>query len=104
MEVYWCNVFMGDVNGIYRTVNVRIQCFRNHHIAHDLSIFLHVMFSEHCYYQRVSARHPGTGCSRLPHTVALVSFPPSAESRTGLAFTVDECPLNGNSTIIKISQ
>ncbi|XP_053334883.1 LIM domain kinase 1 isoform X1 [Clarias gariepinus] len=62
------------------------------------------LYCEHCFYHRVSARHPGAGCSRLPHTVALVSFPPSAESRKGLSFSADQCPVNGNTPIIKVSQ
>ncbi|XP_058272106.1 LIM domain kinase 1 isoform X1 [Hemibagrus wyckioides] len=62
------------------------------------------LYCEQCYYQRASERHPGTGCFQLPHTVALVSFPATADSRRGLAFTVDQCPVNGNSPIIKVSQ
>lgn len=70
----------------------------------SVTVFLCSIFSEQCYYQRASVRHPGTGCFQLPHTVALVSFPATADSRRGLAFTVDQCPVNGNGPIIKVSQ
>ncbi|XP_036444310.1 LIM domain kinase 1 [Colossoma macropomum] len=62
------------------------------------------LYCGHCYYQCASVRHPGADCSRLPHTVALVSFPPSAESRRGLSLSVDQCSINGSSPIITVSQ
>ncbi|XP_060792426.1 LIM domain kinase 1 isoform X1 [Neoarius graeffei] len=80
-----CNMFIGDEDSYALVEHSKLYC-------------------EHCYYQHASGRHPGAGCSRHPHTVALVSFPPSAESRRNLSFTVDQCPVNGNSPIIKVSQ
>ncbi|XP_062867437.1 LIM domain kinase 1 [Trichomycterus rosablanca] len=62
------------------------------------------LFCGYCYSQNVSARHPGAECSGLPHTVALVSFPPSGKSRTGLSLSVEDCPVNGNSPVIRVSQ
>lgn len=61
------------------------------------------LYCGHCYCQR-SVRHPGSECSSRPHTVALVSFPPSADSRKGLSLKVDQCPVNGNSPVITVSQ
>ncbi|XP_027033173.2 LIM domain kinase 1 [Tachysurus fulvidraco] len=80
-----CSMFIGDGDSYALVEHSKLYC-------------------EHCYYQHSAARHSGTGCSRLPHTVALVSFPASAESRRGLAFTVDQCPVNGKSSNIKVSQ
>ncbi|XP_072517709.1 LIM domain kinase 1 isoform X2 [Salminus brasiliensis] len=62
------------------------------------------LYCGHCYYQCASVRHPGAEFSGLPHTVALVSFPPSVESRRGLFLRVDQCSINGNSPVVRVSQ
>uniref|UniRef100_A0A8B9K0T8 LIM domain kinase 1 n=1 Tax=Astyanax mexicanus TaxID=7994 RepID=A0A8B9K0T8_ASTMX len=80
-----CSTFIGDGDSYILVEHSKLYC-------------------GHCYHQLASARHPGSECSRLPHTVALVSFPPSVESRRGLSLRVDQCPVNGNSPVIKVSQ
>uniref|UniRef100_A0A672RVY9 LIM domain kinase 1 n=1 Tax=Sinocyclocheilus grahami TaxID=75366 RepID=A0A672RVY9_SINGR len=47
------------------------------------------LYCGQCGYQKVSMQHSAAKCSRLSHTVTSMSFPPSAESRRGLSFTVD---------------
>ncbi|XP_050949719.1 LOW QUALITY PROTEIN: LIM domain kinase 1 [Labeo rohita] len=48
------------------------------------------LYCEQCGHQKVSTQHSAAKCSRLPHTLTSMSFPPSAESRRGLSFTVEE--------------
>uniref|UniRef100_A0AAR2J9G3 LIM domain kinase 1 n=1 Tax=Pygocentrus nattereri TaxID=42514 RepID=A0AAR2J9G3_PYGNA len=79
-----CSMFIGDGDSYTLVEHSKLYC-------------------GHCYYQCASVRHPGADCSRLPHTVALVSFPPSAEGRRGLSLSVDQCSVNGNSPIITCS-
>uniref|UniRef100_A0A672RVJ4 LIM domain kinase 1 n=1 Tax=Sinocyclocheilus grahami TaxID=75366 RepID=A0A672RVJ4_SINGR len=47
------------------------------------------LYCGQCGYQKVSMQHSAAKCSRLSHTVTSMSFPPSAESRRGLSFTVE---------------
>uniref|UniRef100_A0A672RWC8 LIM domain kinase 1 n=1 Tax=Sinocyclocheilus grahami TaxID=75366 RepID=A0A672RWC8_SINGR len=48
------------------------------------------LYCGQCGYQKVSMQHSAAKCSRLSHTVTSMSFPPSAESRRGLSFTVEQ--------------
>uniref|UniRef100_A0A673M669 LIM domain kinase 1 n=1 Tax=Sinocyclocheilus rhinocerous TaxID=307959 RepID=A0A673M669_9TELE len=48
------------------------------------------LYCGQCGYQKVSMQHSAAKCSRLSHTVTSMSFPPSAESRRGLSFTVQQ--------------
>ncbi|KAK2873010.1 hypothetical protein Q8A67_022907 [Cirrhinus molitorella] len=48
------------------------------------------LYCGECGHQKVSMQHSAAKCSRLPHTVTSMSFPPSAESRQGLSFAVEE--------------
>ncbi|KAF7697347.1 LIM domain kinase 1 [Silurus meridionalis] len=80
-----CSMFIGDGDSYILVDHSKLYC-------------------DHCYYQQASARHPGAGSSRRPHTVALVSFPPSTESKRGLLFSVAQCPVSGNSPIIKVTK
>ncbi|XP_051959586.1 LIM domain kinase 1 [Xyrauchen texanus] len=62
------------------------------------------LYCGQCYYQKVSTQHLGAKCSTLPHTVTSMSFPPSAESRRGLSFTVEQSPANNTGPVIKVVQ
>uniref|UniRef100_A0A672T3Y8 LIM domain kinase 1 n=1 Tax=Sinocyclocheilus grahami TaxID=75366 RepID=A0A672T3Y8_SINGR len=48
------------------------------------------LYCGQCGHEVVSMQHSAAKCSRLPHTVTSMSFPPSAESRRGLSFTVEQ--------------
>uniref|UniRef100_A0A673ICM1 LIM domain kinase 1 n=1 Tax=Sinocyclocheilus rhinocerous TaxID=307959 RepID=A0A673ICM1_9TELE len=48
------------------------------------------LYCGQCGREVVSMQHSAAKCSRLPHTVTSMSFPPSAESRRGLSFTVEQ--------------
>ncbi|XP_073680452.1 LIM domain kinase 1 [Garra rufa] len=48
------------------------------------------LYCGECGHQKVSMQHSAAKCSQLPHTVTSMSFPPSAESRQGLSFKVEE--------------
>uniref|UniRef100_A0A4W4GTW4 LIM domain kinase 1 n=1 Tax=Electrophorus electricus TaxID=8005 RepID=A0A4W4GTW4_ELEEL len=79
-----CGMFIGDGDSYTLVEHSKLYCGQ-------------------CYYKIASVRHPGEECSALPHTVALVSFPPSLESRRGLSLRVDQCPINANSPIVRVS-
>uniref|UniRef100_A0A8B9RAU2 LIM domain kinase 1 n=1 Tax=Astyanax mexicanus TaxID=7994 RepID=A0A8B9RAU2_ASTMX len=91
-----CSTFIGDGDSYILVEHSKLYC-------------------GHCYHQLASARHPGSECSRLPHTVALVSFPPSVESRRGLSLRYNStkscflithnlpvCRLNSNNTSAEV--
>ncbi|XP_076836326.1 LIM domain kinase 1 [Brachyhypopomus gauderio] len=80
-----CGMFIGDGDSYTLVEHSKLYCGQ-------------------CYCQTASVRRPGEECSRLPHTVALVSFPPSLESRRGLSLSVDQCPISANCPIVRVSQ
>ncbi|XP_066502100.1 LIM domain kinase 1 [Hoplias malabaricus] len=80
-----CGMFIGDGDSYILVEHSKLYC-------------------GHCYSQSTLAGRPGGESSSPTHTVALVSFPPSSESRRGLSLSVDQCPVNGNITIISVSQ
>ncbi|XP_043077257.1 LIM domain kinase 1 isoform X2 [Puntigrus tetrazona] len=48
------------------------------------------LYCGQCGHQKVSLQHSAAKCSQLSHTVTSMSFPPSAENRHGLSFTVEQ--------------
>uniref|UniRef100_A0A8C2H0Y9 LIM domain kinase 1 n=1 Tax=Cyprinus carpio TaxID=7962 RepID=A0A8C2H0Y9_CYPCA len=47
------------------------------------------LYCGQCGHEVVSMQHSEAKCLRLPHIMTSMSFPPSAESRRGLSFTVE---------------
>uniref|UniRef100_A0A8C1FL70 LIM domain kinase 1 n=1 Tax=Cyprinus carpio carpio TaxID=630221 RepID=A0A8C1FL70_CYPCA len=48
------------------------------------------LYCGQCGHEVVSMQHSEAKCLRLPHIMTSMSFPPSAESRRGLSFTVEQ--------------
>ncbi|XP_064157359.1 LIM domain kinase 1-like [Anguilla rostrata] len=50
------------------------------------------LYCGHCYYQTIvtPVNLPDSPCSRIPHTVTLVSIPASSEGRRGLSVSIDK--------------
>uniref|UniRef100_A0A8C1MQN8 LIM domain kinase 1 n=1 Tax=Cyprinus carpio TaxID=7962 RepID=A0A8C1MQN8_CYPCA len=48
------------------------------------------LYCGQCGLEVVSMQHSEAKCLRLPHIMTSMSFPPSAESRRGLSFTVEQ--------------
>ncbi|XP_065143488.1 LIM domain kinase 1 isoform X1 [Paramisgurnus dabryanus] len=80
-----CNVFIGDGDSF------------------TLIDFTH-LYCGQCYYQKTSVQNSGAKCSRLPHMVTSMSFPPLAESRRGLTFAVKQSLVDDASPVIRVSQ
>jgi len=81
---------------------------------HPLLLFFFPVCSGHCYYQTIvtPVSLPDSPCSRIPHTVTLVSIPALAEGNKGRGFSVaiDQplSPTNGfspeNGRTVRVSQ
>lgn len=48
--------------------------------------------SGHCYYRTIvtPVTLPDSPCSRIPHTVTLVSIPASTDGKRGLSVSIDQ--------------
>ncbi|XDV39107.1 hypothetical protein PO909_008394 [Leuciscus waleckii] len=66
-----CSIFIGDGDSFSLVDYTNLYCGQ-------------------CHYQKVSTQYSSEKCSQFPHTVTSMSFPPSAESRQGLSFTVEK--------------
>lgn len=77
-----CDVFIGDGDSFALVDSTNLYCGQ-------------------CHYQKVSTQHFAAKGSPLPHTVTSMSFPPSAESRQGLFFTVEK---NDKEHLVTVSQ
>ncbi|KAA0720335.1 LIM domain kinase 1 [Triplophysa tibetana] len=62
------------------------------------------LYCGQCYYQKATTQDSGSKGSCLPHTVTSMSFPPSAETRRGFIFTVEQNPVNAAGPVIRVSQ
>lgn len=80
-----CNTFIGDGDSFTLVDFNMLYCGR-------------------CYYQKASTQNSRSKGSWLPHTVTSMSFPPSAETRRGLTFTVEQNPVNDTGPVIRVSQ
>ncbi|XP_051966751.1 LIM domain kinase 1-like isoform X3 [Xyrauchen texanus] len=52
------------------------------------------LYCGHCYYQTIvtPVTLPDSPCSRIPHTVTLVSIPASTDGKRGLSVSIDQGP------------
>ncbi|KAJ7995645.1 hypothetical protein DPEC_G00246730 [Dallia pectoralis] len=55
------------------------------------------LYCGHCYYQTIvtPVSQPDSPCSRIPHTVTLVSIPASSDGRRGISVSIDK-PVSPN--------
>uniref|UniRef100_A0A6Q2XPD7 LIM domain kinase 1 n=1 Tax=Esox lucius TaxID=8010 RepID=A0A6Q2XPD7_ESOLU len=55
------------------------------------------LYCGHCYYQTIvtPVSQPDSPCSRIPHTVTLVSIPASTDGRRGISVSIDK-PVSPN--------
>ncbi|XP_056613482.1 LIM domain kinase 1a isoform X2 [Triplophysa dalaica] len=52
------------------------------------------LYCGHCYYQTIvtPVTLPESPCSRIPHTVTLLSIPPSTDGKRGFSVSIDQGP------------